>query len=66
MEKLHKDNPLRIKVRRSSIWQDAKLKLGKCTVLDLKNIVKVQFLGEPAVDEGGPRNEFFSYCIEKY
>lgn len=59
-EKLEKDRPLRIKVRRSNVWEDAKFKIKKCSDSDLRSIIKVQFVGEPAVDEGGPRNEFYS------
>ena len=29
----------------------------------LENLVKVVFLGEPAIDDGGPRREFFSGVI---
>ena len=59
-EKVQRDKSLRMKVRRRNIWEDSKVKLAKCTDSDLNNIVRVQFVGEPAVDEGGPRNEFFS------
>ena len=33
---------------------------GQYTESDLNNIIRVQFVGEPAVDQGWPRNEFFS------
>ena len=33
---------------------------GQCTESDLNNIIRVQFVGEPAVDQGWPRNAFFS------
>ena len=59
-EKVQRDKPLRIKVRRRNIWEDLKVKLAKYTESDLNNIIKVQFVGEPAVDQGGSRNEFFS------
>ena len=59
-EKVQRDKPLRIKVRRRNIWEDSKVKLAKYTESVLNNIIKVQFVGEPAVDQGGPRNEFFS------
>lgn len=42
------------------MWEDAKFKMKKCAANDLNNCIKVQFVGEAAVDEGGPRNEFFS------
>ena len=50
-----------MKVRRRNIWEDSKVKLAKCTDSDLNNIIRVRFVGEPAVDQGGPRNEFFSF-----
>lgn len=42
------------------MWQDAVFKLKRCCAGDLNKLIKVQFIGEPAVDQGGPRNEFFS------
>ena len=59
-EKILPEETLRIKVRRSYVWDDAKNKIGKCTKNDLCKTLKVQFVGEPAVDQGGPRNEFFT------
>ena len=50
--------PQRINVRRSDIFDDAISAIGKPT-FHLKRNLKVRFLGEPAVDEGGPRREFF-------
>ena len=58
--KFDPESPVRIKVRRSHVWEDASLKLRRCSESDLNKLIKVQFVGEPAVDEGGPRNEFFS------
>ena len=54
------ESPLRIKIRRSHVWQDTLFKLRRCSEYDLNKLIKVQFIGEPAVDEGGQRNEFFS------
>ena len=34
--------------------------MKKCSNDELNNLIKIQFVGEPAVDQGGPRNEFFS------
>ena len=34
--------------------------MGRFTEEELKCKLKVQFVGEPAVDEGGPRRELFS------
>ena len=58
-EKLDKEKCLRLKVRRKQAWKDVKLKLARCKESDLNNQFKVQFVGEPAVDEGGPRRELF-------
>ena len=50
-------NTSRITVRRSSIWDDA-LRAVKRT-FDEKKHVRITFIGESAVDGGGPRREFF-------
>ncbi len=55
-----RESYLRIKVRRSQVWTDTKFKIQKCKINDFKQKLKIQFVGEPAVDEGGPRNEYFS------
>ena len=46
----------RIVVRRNHLWEDAlkRFKVG----LDFQKYVRVLFVGEPAVDEGGPLREF--------
>ena len=49
----------RINVRRSHIWNDFKDARNKKRVKP-NNMIKVVFIGEPAVDDGGPRREFFS------
>ena len=58
-EKVQRDKPIRIKFRRRNIWEDSKVKLAKYTESDLNNMIRVQFVGELAVDQGGPCNEFF-------
>ena len=58
--KFDPESPLRIKIRRSHVWQDTLFKLKRCSENDINKLIKVQFIGEPAVDEGGPRNEYFS------
>lgn len=54
---------VRLHVRRKYMWSDfkeARLK-GKITP---DNQVKIVFIGEPAIDDGGPKREFFSgTCI---
>ena len=55
------DKVLRFTVRRSHILQDTMRKLGKVkNVAAMEWPVQVSFVGEPAVDEGGPRREFFT------
>ena len=43
----------RMKVRRQNVWENSLTKLGKAKP------IKVQFIGEPAVDRGGPSREYF-------
>ena len=51
---------IRLKVRRSFVWEDTLLKLKRCKKESLRSgTVNVHFIGEPAVDEGGPRKELF-------
>ena len=59
-QKLRTDSSLRIKVRRSHVWEDTKVKLNRCSEEDLEQVIRVQYVGEPAVDTGGPRRELFS------
>ena len=59
-QKLRSDSSLRIKVRRSHIWEDAKVKLNRCSEEDLEQVIRVQYVGEPAVDTGGPKRELFT------
>ena len=49
----------RISIRRSSAFQDY-VAARKKKWFHLKGSLKVTFIGEPAVDEGGPRREFFT------
>ena len=50
-------NVHRITVRRGHILDDTLVALRSS--FDEKKHIRVRFLGEPAVDEGGPRREFF-------
>lgn len=58
-EVLYEDefNTYRITVRRRHIFEDTLVAL--CSGFDEKKHLRVSFLGEPAVDGGGPRREFF-------
>ena len=58
-------NKIRLKVRRSCLWEDTLAKMKRVNSDFLNGIVTVQFIGEPAVDEGGPRKEFF-FLVHKH
>ena len=48
----------RLYVRRSRVYSDAMRSFGKPS-FDVEKMLKVSFIGEEAVDDGGPRREFF-------
>lgn len=53
----------RVSIRRRFVFKDyitAREKLKQRNRFDPKGLLKVTFIGEPAVDDGGPRREFFS------
>ena len=50
---------MRINIRRKNIFQDF-VAIRKNPWFDLNRAFKVVFVGEPAIDDGGPRREFFS------
>lgn len=52
----------RITVRRSHIWEDTVRALRRN--LDLRKVIKVTFLGEPAIDDGGPRREYLRLLMK--
>ena len=49
----------RLKVTRRNVWGDTLFKLSRIKACELNNSLKVQFVGEPAVDQGGPSRELF-------
>ena len=49
---------VRLSVRRKNIWDDLK-KAARKRIAPTNNL-KIVFLGEPAIDDGGPKREFFS------
>ena len=51
----------RIIVRRSNVWEDSLKQFIKG--LSYNKTIKVTFVGEPAVDSGGPRREYFTLLI---
>ena len=57
---LDEEDIQRISVRRSHLFQDALRAFSKPT-FNVGKMLKVCFIGEPAaIDDGGPRREFFS------
>ena len=54
----HEEDFQPIHIRRSSIFEDAVRAFGKPS-FDAAKMFKVQFIGESAEDERGPRREFF-------
>ena len=52
-----KEEAVRVTVRRKNIWDD--LKRSRECYYTPDRILKVSFSGEPAVDSGGPKREFF-------
>lgn len=52
----------RITVRRSHIWEDTVRTLRRN--IDLRKTIKVTFLGEPAIDDGGPRREYLRLLMK--
>ena len=56
---IKKENQKRLNVRRKHLWVDFKQAHGKCK-LDPSTPIRVVFLGEPGVDNGGPKREFFT------
>ena len=49
---------LRMKVSRQNVWEESLIKLGRAKE-DVCKPIKVQFIGEPAVDQAGPSREYF-------
>ncbi len=56
--------PIRLTVSRSSIFADS-VSLFKQRNFDFKKPLKVTFEGEPAIDGGGPRREFFTIVLRQ-
>ncbi len=54
--------PLRLTVSRATIFSDC-VAFFKQRNFDFKKPLKVTFEGEPAIDGGGPRREFFTIAI---
>ena len=59
---VNSDNTRRITVRRSRLLDDT-VKSLKIRAWNPSTSLKVTFLGEPGVDDGGPRREFFRLLL---
>lgn len=57
MEVLRTQKPLKLRVRRAMLWGDVQ---GYSTKISASHTIKVEYIGEPSTDDGGPRREFFS------
>ena len=53
------EKEVRVNIRRKHIWSDFKQARKKFNLVP-SHKMKIVFLGEPAVDNGGPRREFFA------
>ena len=51
-----------VHVRRNHVWRDAFRAITKPS-FNPTNPVCITFVGKPAVDEGGPRREFFTLAL---
>lgn len=54
----------RIHIRRSHLFSDALRQFSKAN-FDVSKMLQVRFVGEAAVDEGGPRREFFHLLMKE-
>jgi hypothetical protein len=58
-EHISKKDQKRLNVRRKHLWVDFKQACVRYK-LDPSTPIRIVFLGEPAIDDGGPKREFFS------
>ena len=57
-ENMETDQPIRVNVRRKTMWDD--FTHERARRFKPEQMLKVVFVGEPAIDDGGPRREFLS------
>ena len=57
-ENMETGQPIRINVTRKTLWDD--FTDERARRLKPNKMLKVVFIEEPAIDDGGPRREFFS------
>ena len=55
-----KEENTKIYVRRKQLWEDFVHVTKNCKWFHPQNSIKVIFVGEPAIDGGGPKREFFT------
>lgn len=60
---LDEEDEERITVRRSHIWEDTVRTLKRN--IDLRKTIKITFLGEPGIDDGGPRREYLRLLMKE-
>ena len=53
---------IRVTIRRKMVWED--FKRARYRYYHPDRMLKVTFAGEPAVDDGGPRREFFAGTVD--
>ena len=58
------DQANRVTIRRNHIWKDAVRAMSRSS-FDPSRCIRVTFVGEEAVDDGGPRREFFSLALQE-
>jgi ubiquitin-protein ligase E3 A len=56
---------LGVKVRRSNLIEDSLTELSKYDPEDLKKELRVKFVGEEAIDEGGVQKEWFQLIVRE-
>ena len=54
----------RLSIRRSHLFSDAMRAFSRKT-FNVSKPLKVQIIGEPSVDDGGPRREFFQFLMRE-
>ena len=52
----------RVHIRRKSLYSDALHAFSRLT-FNASRMLRVTFIGEPAIDDGGPRREFFGFLM---
>ena len=65
VEKVQRDQSLRIKVRRKNIWEASKVKLAKYTESDLYNIMRTILLVNRLLTNVGHIMSFSLYYVER-